>query len=112
MLPLSDNQPSECVLQTRTHLPVWLGIGEALKKAIADGHADLLTEMYNTWPFFQVEIFGIVDRRAHYLASALHCYLLLTTLAVKGSMRGGHPQQLPLKLLPCTCTVKFFFPAC
>ncbi len=43
-----------CVTQTRIHLPVWLGIGDALDEAIAAGQLDTLTEMYKDWPFFQV----------------------------------------------------------
>ncbi|KAI9006777.1 phosphoenolpyruvate carboxylase [Hyaloraphidium curvatum] len=39
--------------QTRVNLPVWLGIGEALRQEIADGKLDLLKEMYNEWPFFR-----------------------------------------------------------
>jgi len=39
--------------QTRTHLPVWLGIGEALKAVMDDGHAEMLHDMYTNWPFFQ-----------------------------------------------------------
>ncbi len=50
--------PMHARMQTRTHLPVWLGIGEALKKAIGDGNAHLLEEMYNNWPFFQVGLPG------------------------------------------------------
>eukprot|EP01025_Chloroclados_australasicus_P027986 TRINITY_DN2770_c1_g3_i1.p1 TRINITY_DN2770_c1_g3~~TRINITY_DN2770_c1_g3_i1.p1 ORF type:complete len:943 (-),score=138.17 TRINITY_DN2770_c1_g3_i1:18-2846(-) len=41
--------------QTRFHLPVWLGVGEALKAIMAEGdNADLLQEMYQHWTFFKV----------------------------------------------------------
>ncbi|GBF96435.1 phosphoenolpyruvate carboxylase [Raphidocelis subcapitata] len=39
--------------QTRLHLPVWLGIGDALSEAIEAGHLAELQEMYDNWPFFQ-----------------------------------------------------------
>jgi len=38
--------------QTRLHLPVWLGVGEALKRGIEAGHEKLLKEMAREWPFF------------------------------------------------------------
>ncbi|KAG1677399.1 hypothetical protein FOA52_010779 [Chlamydomonas sp. UWO 241] len=43
--------------QTRLHLPVWLGIGEALEQAFANGCEGVLGDMYQNWPFFQ----GTVD---------------------------------------------------
>ena len=39
--------------QNRLALPAWLGIGEALQKAIESGHLRALQEMYEEWPFFQ-----------------------------------------------------------
>jgi len=42
--------------QTRFGLPVWLGIGTALSKAIADGKVDMLKDMYQNWPFFEVTL--------------------------------------------------------
>ncbi|GLI68046.1 hypothetical protein VaNZ11_012369 [Volvox africanus] len=38
--------------QQRLHLPVWLGIGEALEKAIGTGYQPVLQDMYANWPFF------------------------------------------------------------
>ncbi|GIL52665.1 hypothetical protein Vafri_8482 [Volvox africanus] len=38
--------------QQRLHLPVWLGIGEALEKAIETGYQPVLQDMYANWPFF------------------------------------------------------------
>jgi phosphoenolpyruvate carboxylase len=43
--------------QTRFHLPVWLGVGEALEAAFARGELPLLQEMYDRWPFFR----GLLD---------------------------------------------------
>ncbi|XRB12092.1 phosphoenolpyruvate carboxylase [Pseudoscourfieldia marina] len=37
--------------QTRFHLPVWLGIGEAFESF---GDLDTIATMYSEWPFFQV----------------------------------------------------------
>ena len=39
--------------QTRFHLPVWLGFGEAFKFVIKKdpNNLKLLQEMYNEWPF-------------------------------------------------------------
>ena len=42
--------------QTRFHLPVWLGSGEAIQQVQADGKGDLLKEMHREWPFFKVMI--------------------------------------------------------
>lgn len=44
--------------QTRFHLPVWLGIGSALKYAVNKDRKNLqlLQEMYKEWPFFRVTI--------------------------------------------------------
>ena len=44
--------------QTRFHLPVWLGFGEAFKFVIKKdpNNLKLLQEMYNEWPFFRVTI--------------------------------------------------------
>ncbi|PQP93084.1 phosphoenolpyruvate carboxylase housekeeping isozyme [Prunus yedoensis var. nudiflora] len=44
--------------QTRFHLPVWLGFGEAFKHVIQKDIKNLhmLQEMYNQWPFFRVTI--------------------------------------------------------
>jgi phosphoenolpyruvate carboxylase len=38
--------------QTRSMLPSWLGIGEALDEALEDGKYDLIQEMIQDWPFF------------------------------------------------------------
>ncbi|KXZ55578.1 hypothetical protein GPECTOR_2g1127 [Gonium pectorale] len=38
--------------QQRLHLPVWLGIGEALDAAISKGYEPVLQDMYANWPFF------------------------------------------------------------
>ena len=42
--------------QVRFHLPVWLGVGEALSEMIADGKLELLQEMYQKWMFFRVTL--------------------------------------------------------
>ena len=42
--------------QIRFHLPVWLGIGEALKAVIDDGKEKMLTDMYQNWTFFRVTL--------------------------------------------------------
>ena len=42
--------------QTRLQLPVWLGVGAALKKQIDAGKLEQLQEMYATWPFFRSTI--------------------------------------------------------
>ena len=44
--------------QTRFHLPVWLGFGEAFKTVIQKdpNNLKILQEMYNEWPFFRVTI--------------------------------------------------------
>lgn len=44
--------------QTRFHLPVWLGLGSALKHALESDNRNIATlrRMYNQWPFFRVTI--------------------------------------------------------
>lgn len=42
--------------QTRFHLPVWLGVGEAFQALVDDGKLDILQEMYQSWPFFSVTL--------------------------------------------------------
>ncbi|XP_062208600.1 phosphoenolpyruvate carboxylase, housekeeping isozyme-like [Phragmites australis] len=44
-------------MQTRFHLPVWLGFGAAFKHVLEDiRNIQTLQEMYNEWPFFRVTI--------------------------------------------------------
>lgn len=38
--------------QVRLILTAWLGVGEAIEEAIADGHEDALKKMAAEWPFF------------------------------------------------------------
>jgi len=38
--------------QTRSHLPVWLGVGYAINAMIEKGHLKELQNMYQNWPFF------------------------------------------------------------
>lgn len=42
--------------QNRLMLPAWLGSGQAFRKAIDEGHLDLLKTMYKDWPFFRTRI--------------------------------------------------------
>jgi len=37
--------------QTRLHLPVWLGLGDAIKATFDAGKGEILQEMYKSWPF-------------------------------------------------------------
>jgi phosphoenolpyruvate carboxylase len=47
--------------QTRSHLPVWLGIGTALQFAMTEENgAKLCREMYETWPFFH-SFFDLIE---------------------------------------------------
>lgn len=38
--------------QTRSHLPVWLGVGQAMNKAVKGGNIRVLRDMQQRWPFF------------------------------------------------------------
>lgn len=44
--------------QTRFHLPVWLGLGSALRESLETDPRNIaiLRRMYNQWPFFRVTI--------------------------------------------------------
>lgn len=42
--------------QIRFHLPVWLGLGEALKAIIDNGNEAVLQDMYQNWMFFRVTL--------------------------------------------------------
>lgn len=47
--------------QTRLHLPVWLGLGAALKVGMdTEGGPALLREMYEDWPFFR-SFFDLIE---------------------------------------------------
>ncbi|KAI8914076.1 phosphoenolpyruvate carboxylase [Powellomyces hirtus] len=39
--------------QNRLHLPVWLGMEEAIDVAVKDGKLETLRAMYKNWPFFK-----------------------------------------------------------
>ncbi|MDF3024363.1 MAG: phosphoenolpyruvate carboxylase, partial [Alphaproteobacteria bacterium] len=39
--------------QSRTMLPAWLGVGDALGAEIKNGNLKTLRDMYEKWPFFQ-----------------------------------------------------------
>jgi phosphoenolpyruvate carboxylase len=39
--------------QTRSFLPTWLGIGEALSEMLKSKDAEALKNMYKSWPFFR-----------------------------------------------------------
>mmetsp|Transcript_74815 Transcript_74815/g.200577 ORF Transcript_74815/g.200577 Transcript_74815/m.200577 type:complete len:220 (+) Transcript_74815:1252-1911(+) len=42
--------------QVRMHVPVWFGVGTALRAEIDAGRLELLQDMYRNWPFFQSTI--------------------------------------------------------
>ncbi|KAL6776785.1 PEPCL1 [Auxenochlorella protothecoides x Auxenochlorella symbiontica] len=42
--------------QIRFHLPVWLGMGQALRAMIDAGKLELLQDMYQNWMFFRVTL--------------------------------------------------------
>lgn len=46
--------------QTRSFLPTWLGIGEAVSEMLKSDDAEALKEMYREWPFFR-ETLELVD---------------------------------------------------
>lgn len=47
--------------QTRLHLPVWLGLGSALKAGLnEEGGAELMREMYQKWSFFR-SFFDLIE---------------------------------------------------
>jgi phosphoenolpyruvate carboxylase len=47
--------------QTRSHLPVWLGIGTALQSGMSEeGGTAVMRDMYNTWPFFR-SFFDLIE---------------------------------------------------
>ena len=54
--PPTYPSPPPSNTQVRFHLPVWLGVGEALSEMIADGKLELLQEMYQKWMFFRVTL--------------------------------------------------------
>ncbi|KAF5835589.1 phosphoenolpyruvate carboxylase [Dunaliella salina] len=73
--------------QTRLHLPVWLGIGEALHKVIEEGKVDVLHDMYLNWPFFQVRV--------------EEGKMLTPNLDLKIQLRA--PYVAPLNIMQCMC---------
>ena len=45
--------------QTRLMLPVWLGVGKAIRLTVEQGHIDALRDMHENWPFFQTTLGSI-----------------------------------------------------
>ena len=93
--------------QTRFHLPVWLGVGDAFTAAVGAGHLPLLQRMYKEWPFFRVTldmlemvfakadprvsqfyVTGLVDPALHPLSEELAARFLGTRAALLQVM--GH----------------------
>ena len=64
--------------QTRSMLPSWLGIGEALDEALDDGNYDLIQEMIQDWPFFYfiMDMLDMVLLKTDYRVSAYYEELL------------------------------------
>ncbi|WDE97243.1 phosphoenolpyruvate carboxylase [Lentisphaera profundi] len=64
--------------QTRSMLPAWLGIGEALDEALKEGHYDLIQEMIQEWPFFYfiMDMLDMVLVKTDYRVSAYYEELL------------------------------------
>ena len=69
--------------QTRLILPSWLGVGEALSKAIAAGHKAELQAMYETWPFFaaSVDLIEMILAKADLRISTLYDDVLVDDAA-------------------------------
>ena len=59
----------------RLILPAWLGIGEALEKAIEAEGLDTLQEMYREWPFFQSTMSLVEMVLAKADSGIARCYL-------------------------------------
>ncbi|GBF92588.1 phosphoenolpyruvate carboxylase [Raphidocelis subcapitata] len=71
--------------QTRLILPSWLGIGEALGKALAEGRKAELQAMYEDWPFFQatIDLIEMILAKCDMRISALYDDQLVTDPAEK-----------------------------
>jgi phosphoenolpyruvate carboxylase len=65
--------------QSRTLLPAWLGVGEALKAEIAAGNLKTLRQMYHGWPFFQsvVDLVEMVSAKADARVTEYYSALLV-----------------------------------
>lgn len=60
--------------QTRLLLASWLGVGDALEEALAEGHGAELAAMYRDWPFFRstLELVEMVVAKASPEIAALY----------------------------------------
>ncbi len=60
-------------------LPAWLGAGESLARAVADGERDCLLEMASQWPFFatRLSMLEMVFAKADASLSAYYDQLLV-----------------------------------
>lgn len=67
--------------QTRLQLPVWLGVGSAIKEQIAAGNLEKLQRMYQEWPFFQstIELLEVVLAKTSKRIAAFYESVLLPT---------------------------------
>jgi phosphoenolpyruvate carboxylase len=65
--------------QTRLLLPAWLGVGNALEKAIHRGDRNLLIQMEKSWPFFKATTNAIemVFSKSNAAISALYDHRLV-----------------------------------
>lgn len=66
--------------QTRLILPSWLGFGEALGRAIAEGRRAELRAMYEEWPFFQATI-DLIE-----MCALSMCIYIIAGAGIGGSM--------------------------
>lgn len=97
--------------QTRLMLPAWLGVGDALQKAVARGELEELRTMYREWPFFRstLDLIAMVlakaspDIAAHYDAELVPDELRPLGDALRGNLEEtiaavlevtGHPHLL------------------
>eukprot|EP00667_Euglena_gracilis_P001598 EG_transcript_1597 len=65
--------------QNRVHLPVWLGVGTALRAEMEAGNKELLQRMYREWGFFQstIDLISMVLAKADPQISRLYEEMLV-----------------------------------
>ena len=86
--------------QVRLHLPVWFGVGSALKAEVQAGNLDKLKEMYAKWPFFQSTM-ELIESVMAKVSLSLSLFLALSLSISRSLSLLPPPHPTPSLSQPC-----------